>query len=133
MSQKTLLPHPEKGALTYKGKPYSTHDSASARRKVLEGKVKEIGYASTMRDVNLIATLTKNQAPEASKKMRADMQYLRKEYRPEAYKEHKSRESKKGGSKKSHKSHKSKKSRKSSRSKKSHKSHKSKKSHKSRK
>jgi hypothetical protein len=37
-----------------------------------------------MRDLNLRATLNKGMAPGASTKMRADMQYLRSEYRPGA-------------------------------------------------
>jgi len=81
-SRKVLLPHPRKGALskTYAGK-YSTHDSATHRHKVLSADVNSLGYAETVRSLNLIAILTKNQSPEASEKIRADMEWLRKKYR----------------------------------------------------
>lgn len=91
---KVILPHPTPGALG----DYTTHDSQSVRRKELEKHVKKIGYASTVRDLNLRATLNKSNAPDASEKMRDDMAYLKKKYR--------------GGSRKSRKSRKSNKSRK---------------------
>lgn len=74
---KVLLLHPMKGAL---GK-YSTKMSAAARRKILEKKMRELGYASVIRDLNLRATMNKNTNSDASEVMRHDIDYLREEYR----------------------------------------------------
>jgi len=73
---KTYLPKPTKGAL---GK-YTTKDDAKTRRKYLEEDIKEpyMGYTAVMRDLNVRATMNKNKNPEVTKKMKADMAYLRK-------------------------------------------------------
>jgi hypothetical protein len=73
-SGKILLPKPQKGALG----EYTIKKSKKSRRRSLREDVEKIGYTSTMRDLNLRATLTKRIAPRASKKMRKDMEYLRR-------------------------------------------------------
>ena len=96
-SKKVYLPHPRPGALTAtdkRGKSrYSTKDTADRRRKVLTRDVKRIGYKTTILDLNLIATLNKNQNPETTRKIRDDMEYLRKKYRSSSRKSHSSRKS----------------------------------------
>lgn len=73
-SGKILLPKPQKGALG----TYTTKKSKKSRRKSLREDVEKLGYTTTMRDLNLRATLTKRMAPRSSKKMRKDMEYLRR-------------------------------------------------------
>lgn len=91
-----LLPHPEKGSL---GK-YSTSGAERTRRVELNKSVRERGYKTTVLDLNLRATLNKNQAPDASKIMREDIDYLRQKYRGGTA-ERKSRKSRKHKSRKS--------------------------------
>jgi len=74
---RTILPHPTKGAL---GK-YSTKMSADRRRKILDKKVKSLGYSSVVHDLSLRATMNKNQNPHVHDIMRSDMDYLHREYR----------------------------------------------------
>lgn len=107
---KVRLPHPEKGALGN----YSTSSAERARHAELNKSVHEHGYKPTVLDLNLRATLNKNQAPGASKIMREDIDYLRQKYRG-AGGSRKSRRSKsskqkssKQGSRKSRKSRKQK-------------------------
>ncbi|SIP85982.1 Hypothetical protein PACV_268 [Pacmanvirus A23] len=71
---KTLLPKPKPGGLGN----YSTKQPAATRRQKLAREVKKHGYKTTVLDLNLRATVNKRQAPEASKKMKQDIQYLRK-------------------------------------------------------
>lgn len=73
-SRKVRLPRPQAGAMG----SYSTKDSEAKRRAALRKDVQKVGYTSTMRDLNLRATLNKNKNPTAAKKMRADMEYLRR-------------------------------------------------------
>lgn len=72
-----ILPRPTKGAL----EGYSTSQLASTRRAKLEKLVRKNGYASVIHDLNLVANYNKRTAPAAHKKMKADMAYLKKEYR----------------------------------------------------
>lgn len=90
-SGKVLLPHPQKGAM---GK-YSTKKSSRSRHATLRKDVEKLGYTSTMRDLNVRATMNKNQAPKASKTMREDMEYLRKNRTRLSNKSRKSRKSRK--------------------------------------
>ncbi len=76
-SKKTYLPHPTKNALY----PYKTSLSASERHRILHRKVKELGYSSLMKDLNLRATLVKNTSKRAHAVFEQDMDYLRAEYR----------------------------------------------------
>lgn len=108
MSSKTLLPHPVPGALG----EYSTKSSERSRHIELNKAVKKHGYKSTILDLNLRATLNKNQAPDAAKVMRKDMDYLRARGKtPKSKKSKKSRKlgggMYKGGNGKSRKSRKS--------------------------
>lgn len=79
---RTYLPHPTSGALG----DYSTTYKQAYRRDVLRNQVEKNSYASTMKDLNLRATLNKNKSPHSSEVMRKDMDYLRRTYRPEDYK-----------------------------------------------
>jgi hypothetical protein len=74
---KVYLPHPKKGALS----GYSTKLPQAKREKILDKDVKAHGYATTMRELNLIATLNKTNSPTSSKKIRDDMEKLRQKYR----------------------------------------------------
>jgi hypothetical protein len=69
-----ILPKPQKNAL----EGYSTHQPSKSRRSKLTKLVSKKGYATIIRDLNLRATLSKNKAPGASKKMKSDMKYLKK-------------------------------------------------------
>ena len=107
---RVLLPHPEKGALGN----YSTTHGEKSRHTALNKAVKSNGYKSTILDLNLRATLNKNQSPKSAEIMHKDMDYLRSKYRGGSRKSvgKKSRKSRKSVGKKSRKSRKYHKSRK---------------------
>jgi hypothetical protein len=70
---KIRLPKPNKGALG----DYSTKSPTSKRRASLQKQIREKDYATVIRELNIRAVLGKNNAPDASEKMRSDMQYLK--------------------------------------------------------
>ncbi len=73
-ADKVVLPRPEKGALG----DYSTKNPAAERRVSLKKSVRDKGYATTMREINIRATLNKTTNPGIARKMKSDMEYLRK-------------------------------------------------------
>jgi hypothetical protein len=70
------LPKPVKGEL---GR-YKVSLKASERRKILCSKERELGYASVVHHLNLIATLLKNNE-RAHNIIKGDMEYLHQKYR----------------------------------------------------
>ncbi|AMN83586.1 hypothetical protein D5b_00156 [Faustovirus] len=70
---KVRLPKPTSGALG----DYTTKSPAKKRRASLQKQIREKDYATVIRELNLRATLGKNNAPDASEKMRSDMRYLK--------------------------------------------------------
>ena len=75
-SGKRRLPAPTPGALSRHG-DYRVGDSAEKRRRVLARDVAANGYATTIRELNLIAVLDKNRAPAAAATIRGDMAWLK--------------------------------------------------------
>ncbi len=73
---KTRLPRPVRGALN----GYSTHDPAEHRRRKLRALVKAKSYKTVIEELNLISIYNKNN-PTVYNKIRADMKYLKAEYR----------------------------------------------------
>lgn len=73
--QRTYLPRPTRGAL----KPYSTSQGDATRHRILEKKIDELGYTSVIRDLNLRSTMNKGTAPAVSRKMKKDMEWMRRQ------------------------------------------------------
>ncbi|QJX71593.1 nudix hydrolase domain protein [Faustovirus] len=70
---KVRLPKPTKGSLG----DYTTKSPAPKRRASLQRQIREKDYATVIRELNIRATLSKHNAPKASQKMKADMQFLK--------------------------------------------------------
>lgn len=81
MESKTRIKikHDEKHSLHTFG--YSSKLKAADRREKLGKAVKKKGYLPIMRRVNAIAIVNRNRNPTASKKFRADVEWLKKKFR----------------------------------------------------
>lgn len=75
-SRKVILPKPTSGSLG----DYSTKRPTASRHRELTKRVSRKGYASTVRELSLRATLNKNRAPVASHTMKEDMEWLHSRY-----------------------------------------------------
>jgi hypothetical protein len=75
-SSKTYLPKPRKGGL---GR-YKTSLDDNTRHEILHKLVQKNGKNTVIRDLNLRATMNKNNAPEAAQIMRDDIKYLQINY-----------------------------------------------------
>jgi len=60
---------------------YHFSDTSIVRHRHLNKLVKEFGYASTIRRVNAIRTLLKNNSPKSVSIATKDIQYLQRKYR----------------------------------------------------
>lgn len=60
---------------------YNLDRPADERRKALRSAKREKGYSSLISKLTALATLHKNTNPDIAKKLRADMRWLRLEYR----------------------------------------------------
>ena len=59
---------------------YNTHMKAPARRKTLRKVVAKVGPLSTFRKLNAVAVYTKRTAPKTSRKMKADRNWVKKNF-----------------------------------------------------
>ena len=73
-----VLPKPTPGALTKYGYHNVKHTLASVRRAALTKGVKDAGYATIIRRVNLIANYNKLSDPRVHKIMRSDIAWMQK-------------------------------------------------------
>ena len=73
-----VIPKLRKGELSKFG--YSSSKVASERHKALSKAVKEYGYLSTFRKVNVLSTLNKNRNPVLAKKFKSDANWIRENH-----------------------------------------------------
>lgn len=99
-----VLPTPVKGSLGQYGYKNVKNTPVKTRHDALEKGVKDVGYATIIRRVNLIANYNKNTNPAVYDILRKDIGWMQKKLGPEYAKSYKkeSKGAKKGsGSKKS--------------------------------
>lgn len=70
--------HPKR-KLKYNGKEWHAHDSAKKRRKVLDGLVKERGYATVVRELNALHNVTVDRKTKMATE--SDLRYLQAKYK----------------------------------------------------
>lgn len=75
---KRVLPKPTPGSLGKYGYHDVKHTPAEIRRKALTKAVKDAGYATIIRRVNLIANYSKTSDPQLYKRMRSDIAWMQK-------------------------------------------------------
>lgn len=75
---KRVLPPLEKGGLGKYGYANVKKTTANSRRKALSKGVKKEGYLPIMRRLVLVANYNKNSDPEAHKRMRADVEWMKR-------------------------------------------------------
>lgn len=61
-------------------KGYKVRDPLDKKRAALKRLVKQYGYSTIIKRLNVIGIYNKNRYPEITKKVRSDMAYLRKEF-----------------------------------------------------
>lgn len=61
---------------------FSTSKPASARRSALHRAIDDANYSKVIKKLNAVAILNKNTNPSMYKKIRSDMAFLKKRYRP---------------------------------------------------
>lgn len=79
-SSKKVLPTPRPGGLSVYGYDDVKSKTELARHRALARGVRDVGYLTIARRLNLVANYNKNTSPAIHRKMRADLTWLREKY-----------------------------------------------------
>ncbi len=61
---------------------WHAHETEAQRRSAIKKTVRRDGYATTVRRLNVLATLDKNRDPKDAEKAKADMHWLQQTFGP---------------------------------------------------